>query len=226
MSKPHVLVVDDRVNMLHLLEKVLREDVVVHTAGSGAAAIEVLQSQPVQAVVCDLRLPDMTGIDVLRASKRMQPNAQVVLMTAYASVPTAVEAMREGAYDYITKPFEPGNLRAIVLRALGREFVPNPVDGDEAGLPETSESVAVGAAAADFASASSAEPESLLSKKWHEAIELGRKEVARQYLQAVLKKYGGRVSDAAVHAGVERESFYRLLRRYGVQPGDVTDPEE
>jgi two-component system response regulator HydG len=125
MSKPHILVVDDRANMLHLLEKVLREHATVHTAGSGSEAVTILEGRAVSAVVCDLRMPDMSGIDVLRASKRLQPGAEFVLMTAYATVPTAVEAMREGAYDYVTKPFDPDSLRAIVLRALGRASAPS-----------------------------------------------------------------------------------------------------
>jgi len=125
MSKPHVLVVDDRENMVHLLEKVLRRDATVHGAASGTEAIRALEKQPVSAVVCDLRMPDLSGLDVLRTCKRLQPGAEFILMTAYASVPTAIEAMREGAYDYVTKPFEPENLRAVVLRALGRSSVPS-----------------------------------------------------------------------------------------------------
>jgi two-component system response regulator HydG len=67
----------------------------------------------------------------------------------------------------------------------------------------------------------------LTNMKWQEAIELGRRETGRQYLQAILKRYGGRVADAAAHAGVERESFYRLLRKHGVNPdGSAGDPEE
>jgi two-component system response regulator HydG len=123
MSKPHVLVVDDRSNMLQLLAKVLRDDAQVHTASSGGEAIGVLESQAVAAIVCDLRMPDMTGLDVLRASKRLQPGAAFILMTAFATVPTAVEAMRQGAYDYVTKPFDPESLRAVVLSALSRAAV-------------------------------------------------------------------------------------------------------
>jgi DNA-binding NtrC family response regulator len=123
MPKPNILVVDDRENMLHLIDKVLRGDAIIHTASSGTDAVQILEARAVAAVVCDLRMPDMSGIDVLRISKRLQPAAEFVLMTAYASVPTAIEAMREGAYDYVTKPFEPENLRAIVLRALSRAAV-------------------------------------------------------------------------------------------------------
>ena len=225
--------------MLHLIEKVLREDANIHTANSGTEAISALERHPVSAVLCDLRMPDMSGIDVLRASKRLQPAAEFVLMTAYASVPTAVEAMREGAYDYITKPFDPDGLRAVVLRALNQASIP-PVPG----AAHESEKSSLGLAALEAARGSDSlnvehlspeiaatdSPElstSLTSKKWHEAIDVGRKEAGRQYLQAVLKRYGGRVAEAALHAGVERESFYRLLRRYGVQlDGSAVDPEK
>jgi DNA-binding NtrC family response regulator len=120
MPEPVVLVVDDRPNMLSLLRKVLSSDAVVRTADSGRAALEVLEREPVSVVVCDLRMPDMEGIEVLRHCKRLRPGTEFILMTAYASVATAVEALRLGAHDYITKPFEPDMLRAVVLRALGR----------------------------------------------------------------------------------------------------------
>jgi DNA-binding NtrC family response regulator len=232
MPKPHILLVDDRVNMLHLLEKVLREDGTIHTAASGAEAVSLLERLSVSVVVCDLRMPDMSGIDVLRASKRLQPAAEFVLMTAYASVPTAVQAMREGAYDYVTKPFHPGSLRAVVLRALGRASA---LDGQAAHEPDQAGETSAGLIAPAPAVKQPAEPgdsehasaeagdadsyelnTSLVSMKWQEAMALGRRETARQYLQAVMRKYGGRIAEAAIHAGVERESFYRLLRRHGV----------
>ena len=134
MAKPDILVVDDRENMLHLIDKVLRGDAVIHTAKSGTEAVQVLESRAVAAVVCDLRMPDMSGIDVLRICRRLQPAAEFVLMTAYASVPTAIEAIREGAYDYVTKPFEPESLRAIVLRALSRASVSG--GGEDGGAGE------------------------------------------------------------------------------------------
>jgi len=115
-----VLIVDDKPNMLRLMSKVLRNDATVRTAENGAAALKVLASEPIDAVLCDLKMPDMDGIAVLKACKRLRPNAEVVLMTAFATVGTAVDALRLGAYDYLTKPFEPEAARAVVLRALGR----------------------------------------------------------------------------------------------------------
>lgn len=117
---PLVLVVDDRPNMLQLMQKVLRADARVATARGGREAIAFLEREPVDVVLCDLKMPDVDGLEVLKASRRLRPKAEFVLMTAYATVDTAVGALRLGAYDYITKPFEPEEARAIVLRALGR----------------------------------------------------------------------------------------------------------
>ena len=119
-TRPIVLVVDDKPNMLRLMTKVLRDDARVRTAEGGQQAIAILESEPVDVVLCDLRMPDMDGIKVLEASKRLRPRSEFILMTAYASVPTAVDALRLGAYDYLTKPFDPETARAVVLRALGR----------------------------------------------------------------------------------------------------------
>lgn len=121
--KPTVLVVDDKPNMLGLLAKVLGKSARVMTARGVRAALQLLESEPVTVVLCDLRMPDGDGLEVLRAVRSRWPGVPFILMTAYASVPTAVQAMREGAYDYITKPFEPGELRAIVERALAQAAV-------------------------------------------------------------------------------------------------------
>jgi two-component system response regulator HydG len=119
-ARPRVLVVDDRPNMLRLVRKILRADAEVLTADHGAAAIELLEREEVAVVLCDLKMRDVDGLAVLEACKRLQPGAVFVLMTAYATVETAIQAMRMGAYDYLTKPFEPEDLRGVILRALGR----------------------------------------------------------------------------------------------------------
>lgn len=118
--KPTILVVDDKANMLRLMSKVLKKDASVRTAENGGEALRVLASEAVDVVLCDLKMPDMDGLDVLRASKRLRPAAEFVLMTAYATVGTAVEALKLGAFDYLTKPFEPEAARAVLLRAAAR----------------------------------------------------------------------------------------------------------
>lgn len=136
-TQPTFLVVDDKKNMLSLMAKVLRKDGDVLTADSGEAAIRLLETEDVDVVLCDLKMGDADGLDVLKACKRYRPRAEFILMTAFASVPTAVEALRMGAYDYLTKPFDPEAARTVVLRSLGRASVPAAADGANAeqGLP-------------------------------------------------------------------------------------------
>jgi len=134
--KPVILVVDDKRNMLRLMAKVLKSDATVRTAENGGEALRVLASEHVDVVLCDLKMPDMDGLDVLRASKRLRPAAEFVLMTAYATVGTAVEALKLGAFDYLTKPFEPEAARAVLLRASSRVNLSGPdPDADPEVLP-------------------------------------------------------------------------------------------
>lgn len=133
---PTVLVVDDRPNMLRLLHKVLRMDARVLTALGGREAIRILGEEPVAVVLADLKMPDVDGLEVLNQCRRLRPRAEFILMTAYASVPTAVEALRAGAYDYLTKPFDPQVARAVVRRALGRAAAASPASETDAPAPE------------------------------------------------------------------------------------------
>jgi len=121
--KPTVLVVDDKANMLALLSKVLGKSARVLTARGVRTALQVLESEPVTVVLCDLRMNDGDGLEVLRAVRSRWPGVPFILMTAYATVPTAVQAMREGAYDYVTKPFDPDELRSLVFRAVAQAVV-------------------------------------------------------------------------------------------------------
>lgn len=132
-ERPGVLVVDDKRNMLSLMSKVLGDGVRVLTAESGEEAVRLLEREAVQVVLCDLKMEGLGGLDVLVACKRLRPQPEFILMTAYATVGTAVEALRLGAYDYLTKPFDPQDARAIVMRALGRA---GPALGDGAHSSE------------------------------------------------------------------------------------------
>jgi two-component system response regulator AtoC len=114
-----ILVVDDEENLLHFLSKLLEgEGYRVETAGMGGKALEKAKEADFDLAILDIKLPDMDGVAVLRAFKEIVPAANVVLITAYGSVESAVEAMKAGAYDYIVKPFRAEEILKAVAKAL------------------------------------------------------------------------------------------------------------
>ncbi len=114
-----VLVVDDERSMRALLDIVLRrEGYEVVLADDGRSAIEVLQARAVDLVISDIKMPDVSGVEVLRAAKQADPDLPVVMITAFASTDTAVEAMRLGACDYLSKPFDVDELKLKVREKL------------------------------------------------------------------------------------------------------------
>src|SRR6266700_985397 len=122
MAKARVLVVDDEKSMRDLLSITLeKEGYEVLTAAGGEAAIEALRRDTTDAVITDLRMPKVDGLQVLRAAKEISPDVAVIVITAVASTETAVEAMKLGAYDYITKPFKLDEVNLIVRNALERK---------------------------------------------------------------------------------------------------------
>src|SRR5438094_4460527 len=124
MAKARVLVVDDEKSMRDLLSITLeKEGYDVLTAAGGEAAIEALRRDATDAVITDLRMPKVDGLQVLRAAKEISPDVAVIVITAVASTETAVEAMKLGAYDYITKPFKLDEVNLIVRNALERKHL-------------------------------------------------------------------------------------------------------
>ena len=116
-----VLVVDDQRNMRVTTAIVLRQaGYEVAEAGSGAAALERLGAEPFDVVLTDLRMGDVDGMAVLRGALEIAPSVQVIVMTAYGSIESAVEALRRGAYDYLTKPFQSEELLVRVGKAVER----------------------------------------------------------------------------------------------------------
>lgn len=118
-SLGRVLVVDDDSSLRRVVEFTLQEDgLSVRAVASGAEALEALARTSFDAVVTDVRMPGISGVDLLTELHRRDPSLPVVLVTAYATVELAVEAMRHGAFDYLAKPFSRDDLRASVQRAL------------------------------------------------------------------------------------------------------------
>lgn len=126
----HVLIVDDELSLRQMTRVMLsREGYEISVAESGEAAVQLIEEAgraSFDLILTDLKMEKLTGIDVLRAAKRFDPSTQVVLMTAHATTHTAVEAMKEGAYHYVEKPFKREPLiatleKAAEKRALLRE---------------------------------------------------------------------------------------------------------
>jgi two-component system response regulator PilR (NtrC family) len=114
-----ILIVDDEPSMREMLRIVLRRegyDVVV--AVNGREAIERLQNESIDLLLSDIRMPDVSGVEVLRTAKQLNPEIVAFMMTAFASTDTAVEAMRLGAVDYFTKPFSVDELRIKIRQHL------------------------------------------------------------------------------------------------------------
>ena len=117
-TAPRVLVVDDEVSLLSFLEMLLREEgYEVATARSMAEARQQLADH-FSLVLCDIMMPDGNGLDLLREIEREDGGTAVVMMTAYTSTRSAIEAMKAGAFDYVSKPFDVDELKVVCQRAL------------------------------------------------------------------------------------------------------------
>jgi DNA-binding NtrC family response regulator len=116
---PRILIVDDEERMVGVVSAALaRAGYECEGCTSGAAALTALEERGADAVVTDWKMPEMDGIELLRTLRARRPELPVILLTAHASIPSAVAAIREGAFDYVTKPFDNEELRALVGRAL------------------------------------------------------------------------------------------------------------
>jgi two-component system response regulator HydG len=117
-----VLVVDDEPAIVESLTKIFkREGLTVLGATDGTAGLDLLRKHRVGVMLTDLMMPRTGGMDLLRAAKTVAPETEVVLMTAYGTVETAVEAMKEGAYDFVTKPVKRAHVVRIVKNALEKQ---------------------------------------------------------------------------------------------------------
>ncbi len=112
-----VLVVDDEVGPRESLRAVLKPDYQVLVAAEGEQAIRVVEQEPVDVVLLDLRMPGLSGIRVMEKIKAIDPSIEVILVTGYASYETVLEALRLHAFDYVPKPFNVPHLREMVKRA-------------------------------------------------------------------------------------------------------------
>jgi DNA-binding NtrC family response regulator len=158
-------------------------------------------------------MPGADGFQVLRHVNAESPGTEVIVMTAFASIEAAVQAIRAGAYDYIRKPFDPDDVVLVVARALeNRKRRSRPDD------PGRSHDAATTSADEDLAALS-----------YRDAVNRARDQASRDYLVALLRACAGNVTRASLQAGLERESMHRLMKRYGIRADAfraTDDPDE
>ena len=124
MPAAHILIVEDEVNIRAALGTILEKmGHRVRSAATGEEALALLDESGCDLVITDLKMPGMDGMELLRRIRQAWPPTEVVVMTAYGSIETAVEAMRLGAYDYLTKPLDRDRLPVVIEKALERHFL-------------------------------------------------------------------------------------------------------
>jgi two-component system OmpR family response regulator len=123
----HILIVDDEDTLRHFLKLTLEDEGYrVSEAADGQAALDLLENDTFDLALVDLRMAGVDGLEVMRLFRQQSPETQIIILTGYASVPSAVEALRHGAHDYLTKPFDTAELLASVADGLAHRRVPSP----------------------------------------------------------------------------------------------------
>jgi len=201
MERPCVLVVEDRPSVLRLIASVL-EPYEVYTAGDVATALAAVDTLRLDVALTDVRLRCESGFDVLRRVREQGLRTQVVLMTAYANVPDAVAAIKQGAFDYVAKPVDADGLALVVARAASHA-------GGATPPVERAPAERLG------------EPPILLG--FHGAVEEVRYRASREYLESLMRAYRGNVTQAALAARMTRESLHRVLRQHDVRAEEHRD---
>lgn len=132
-----ILIVDDELNMLLVLEAMLqKEGYEVITASNGLEALEILENEDVAVVVTDLKMPKLDGMGLLNRVVKDLPYIPVIIITAHGTITTAVKALKKGAFDYVTKPFDQDDLKNVISKAFKTrainedELIPSPADID------------------------------------------------------------------------------------------------
>lgn len=118
----HILVVDDEEEVRDTLRNVLKSlDYIPYTAESGEQALQILKDNPIDVILSDLYMPGMDGIELLKKVKSIDSKAVFIMITAHPTIETAVEAIKKGAYDYLTKPFHIEEVRLKINRAIEKK---------------------------------------------------------------------------------------------------------
>ena len=134
MKKRKILVVDDEINVCKsICQALVSEESEIDMALSGEEAVQMDESNEYELIITDLMMPGLSGMDLLNSIKTKRPDTQVIMITGYPTIKTAVEAVKKGAFDYIPKPFTPSDLRSAVARAFRQKEKLIHFDEGEAG---------------------------------------------------------------------------------------------
>lgn len=196
MIRSTVLVVDDKAAVTELMARILGFAYDVTCACSAQEATALLEQREFDVVLTDVKMPGASGFEVLAAARRRSAATSVILMTGFASIPDAVVAMRQGAFDYVAKPVEAADVQLVVARAL--EARVRCLDAQT--------------------------PAAEVGTGFHEAVVAARHRASRDYLVALMRQFRGNVTRAARQAGMTRESLHRLLKQYSVHSEQFKTP--
>src|SRR6266550_472567 len=133
---PEILVIDDEIGPRESLRMLLKTDYNVHTADCVETGIKLLKEKQPDTIVMDIRMPGMTGIEGLRKIREIDPHLSVIMLTGFGALDTAKEALRLGANDYISKPFDAGEMRQVIGRNVERTRVQRASDTAAAEIKE------------------------------------------------------------------------------------------
>lgn len=183
MKQACVLVVDDKESVLSMIRALLEPEFRVETASSSRLALQRALREDVDLVLADVRMPELSGFELLDVLKRDRPSVEVVLMSAYGGAESASQALRAGAADYLSKPFDQSEIRFKVERAIGRRPAPP--------SPKLSELSYKDAMALAHASASRQYLLDLM-EEFHGNVSLAaeRAQMERESLHRLLRRFG------------------------------------
>ncbi len=130
--KSSILIVDDDHYIINLLENYFkREGYTIHKLTKGKPVLRFLREKQVDVVLCDIRLPDINGAELLPEIRKLMPDLPVIMMTAYAEIRTAVDTIKSGAFDYVTKPIFPEEISSIIKKAVEKKSTPGVAPEEE-----------------------------------------------------------------------------------------------
>ncbi len=117
--KKSILIIDDDLYIVDLLDNYFnRQGYLTHTQTRGKPALQLLKKKSFDAVLCDIRLPDIDGTELMQHIRKISPDTAIIMMTAYAEIRTAVDTIKAGAFDYVTKPIHPEYISSVIKKAV------------------------------------------------------------------------------------------------------------